>query len=364
MFNMDKLILLFFFLPSYFFAQRSLTFLDEKTKKGIYFVQVFDKHDELIGITDINGVVVLNSNLEFVVAKHLDYRTQNIHFSDSSIIYLKAIFQNLDEISVTPKSSKDLYDELVKKTSAKIPHEDFNGILNYSSTYIRIRLDSIYKFPDTLVFETDFKIAFQYIFNKHKYEIKFQFLEGKQTIYSDLKKKQIDNTMFEFYIYDLNYFFENDFVEPNNYERYSKRRKFKIKNFVDTISYLQISKNIEDDNFRLDVLYQEKDSCILNLKFSNQKIKDNAIYIDKCRYLNFDTLNNIFYPLYSNRVFNARILSYESSVSIQNLSYGKNDSITSGFKDLETKIKQIAPTIKKYEVGLLPREYYKLFKYQ
>lgn len=359
---MKQCFFIFCFLSSFSFSQSKFHFLDEKTKKEIYYVQVFNEENELIAISDINGEIILKSSLEVIIVKHLDYQTKKIFISDSSNIYLKARFQYLDEISVAPKNSKDLYDELIKKTSAKIPRENFNGILNYSSTYIRIRSDSIYKFPDTLVFETDFKVAFQYIFKKNKHEMKFDFLEGKQTIYSELKKNQIDTTMFEFYIYDLVYFFENDFIEIDNYERYSKRRKYKIKNFVDTISYLQISKNKEDDNFRLDVLYQQEDSCIINLKFSNQRIKNNAIYTDRFRFVNFDTLNNIFYPIYSDREYNARILSYKSDVSIQNLEFGTKEFINQGFKDMEEKVKNIHPTIKKYEVGMLPKVYYKLFK--
>ena len=53
MFNMNKLFLLFFFIPSYFFSQRSFTFFDEKTKKDPESV-----HDLIILQDQANSVKI------------------------------------------------------------------------------------------------------------------------------------------------------------------------------------------------------------------------------------------------------------------------------------------------------------------
>lgn len=344
------------------FTQKTFHLLDANTQKPIYYAQVFDLQNELIALSNLNGEVKMDSNLgQRFRVKHYDYISQEINLEENSFFYLKPKYLLLNEVSAVPFNSKNFYTILLGKTAAKLPQSDFYGTLNWVGDLYEIIADTSFHRQDTLYAKFDLTVQFQYVFKGSKPKLYVHLSKGTKSYYLPDKVKELMAD--GFYLYDLSHFFDFDLYDPERLESYSKRKKYKFLHHTDSISYLQINKNTENENFACRVFYHNADSSILKLGTKFEKIRDNSLFVVNEKELFYDSLDNLFYLLHYESEHVTPILGIRENIRIESLTKGRMVHFQeNSLRDLEQQIKQIQAIRLPYTPGLLPKTYYQLFK--
>jgi hypothetical protein len=360
------LVISLFFQLNLTFSQVKICFKDKDSKKPIYFVQVFDAKNELIGISDLNGQIIFeNKNMHTFKTKHLDYLSSKIDVLKDTIFYLKPKEQQLNEVIVEPIKSKSFYEILLEKTSKKVRKENFSGVVEYKGTDYYLILDSIRFNYDTISISFKFEIAFNFIFDKKNIHQSYKILKSERTLFAGKYYSEycLNNRAFFSYHVPIIRFFERDMINVRDYERYSKKRGTKISIKNDSIPFIKILKEEENNNLNLKIFYNENDSIISSINYTSETIKNNSISYYKYYNSTFGVLNNVFYHQNYNHEFYGKIACVVANVNVIQLNKGSIfDEDFVDLDDLENQIMNLKPKIEAKKNLIFPNKYYELFK--
>jgi len=349
-------------------SQSKITFLDQKTSKTIYYVQVFSLSNELLSISDINGQIILNDvNRDELIAKHLDYKPIKFRPKLNDTIFLQSLTQELGEVTVKPINKRNLLRAIVENSKQKMPHENFYGKLNVKGFYAHIMTDSssnnLREKWDTSIYFVDFDVNFQYLFSKNLNNCKLLLApsSAKFDYMSNKKEKVREQFALEIFTFftDQNFSFYNDLFTDILYLNFLKRKNKTSKVGVDLI---KSERNNSKKQFEAFINYHPDDTSLISYKSLSKKFTNNSIRYEHKRAIDYGLDSNAQYFLVASKWSHyALILCDEVDYRYHDINRGTNPAITDSIS-LSNFLKNVSPTIIPYKTGVLPKRYYELFK--
>lgn len=344
-------------------GQETITFLDAETKKPIFEVRVYDKKGELLTLSNLDGEVFLSdSTSPMFRAKHLEYLNQEFDIRRTKVIYLKSRFQNLDEVVAVPFQSKSFYDILIEKTKAKLPKVDFYGTFSYSSDVFRVLSDTTKKM-DTVYSQMKCQFAFQYQFSKNKKKRKILFypISASKIVFTNYRALYQHVTPISLHSEG---FFKGDLMDMNEFENYTKKDRYHFFQHTDSLSYIQISQQKENEFKGAKLSYNEADSTLINFRKDLNGIKNNTTWYTITESISYDTINELYFIKTVNFEYFHQTFGERVQVIMENIHLGQDPNFNEETAvDFHHFLKNLPAEKKGYQTGLLAKRYYLLFKH-
>jgi hypothetical protein len=276
---MLRILVIFSFFCSTFFAQTKVYVIDSITKDPIINAQVLNQSKNTVAFTNNLGFFI-NNSFSNVFVTHFSYESlffKNLNNIDT--IYLSPKTQTLDEVQIKPKYAKDIYPSIIKhsvENSAKQNYETKGKyfeqiIIIYKNTNDTI---SIFK-------QADLKIITKYKKINTEYEF---FLKngGKKLTSTSTKIDTSDFNKISALTESFNDLLKYDLTNKKQFENDVKDYQFK---FSKTETNKIVFNNEEKKSQNLGFAYFNSDSLLLNWSL---KQKSEKKYTDEKMYFNID----------------------------------------------------------------------------
>lgn len=260
MFKNYLLLFLSLCLSSLSVAQVKIKFIDVAKNEAIESVFLLNQKGETVAISNAKGECVL-AEKSAVKLNHLSYPSLVFTPHQDTVIYLKNTFQEVDQVTIKGMTNEQLFEEIIKKSKAKVKKEG----IKLEGKYFEMSYYIEEKTHDTVrtVFSADIEIVLPKK-KKSKYDY---YLSNEQKMMSDLSKLQHKYDTVQYYrgmkiigdiqqtleSYDLRTDFKADM------------KKFKSsKRFLDQISLLEFYREKREIENVFKVYYNPMDSILLS----------------------------------------------------------------------------------------------------
>lgn len=340
-------------------SQDTLFFFDKDSKKSLYFVQLFDKTNELIAISDLNGRAIIDENqsTEFI-AKHLDYKTEKINTRQAKTFYLKSNILVLGDVVIKPTKGKSLLYAILDKSATTIPENSFHGKMKIEARYFQYIPDSSSRAKeyDTVYTELYCELDWYYLRNEKNKKVDLIYQPKNAIInhYSNVSTDYIKYNPLRIYDFFLGpeYAFAGDFVESEVYEKFLGRNKYKISK--DTTNALLIKKKEENFDYNAKLDYEDSDSIIRKFEEHTIRIKANVISSHKFRVIEYDENDSIFFL---KRIINnhySKFGYHEITYTISDVRTGTAENVNTNF-DLSEYLDTISVNLYKFDYNKITK---------